>query len=407
MRLYEQDAYLWEIDARVIRAMEAGGRPACILDRTIFFAESGGQPSDRGTIGRADVLDVRLDGDEVIHILSTPIERGSARCRIDGRRRYDLMQQHAGQHLLSAILARDFGAETRSIHITDCIGAWDRPSTIDIDLEPERLGETWIEKTEEAIASEIRRNLPVAVRVVPRDEALGLGLRKPPPDLALIRVVEIDGIDRSACGGTHVRSTAEIGMVTVLSPERYKGGTRAGFLAGGRAFAYAQAMRRTVASVAQAIGVGASEVAGRARAIIEERDALRARIKTLEDALCAALASRLSAEAETIAGERACIRDLSTAGMSMGAAMLGPLARNVAEAIGGVAAFALSDAGGGAAVAIAAQGATLSARVLLAQALPAIEGRGGGSDRFAQGQGKDARGIGQALDAIRRAIGDR
>ncbi|MBN1418388.1 MAG: hypothetical protein JXP34_06395 [Planctomycetes bacterium] len=405
MRLYEDDAYLWEIDARVVRALEIDGRPACVLDRTIFYAEGGGQASDRGTIGDAEVLDVRLAGDEVAHILSAPIEIGSARCRVDARRRYDLMQQHSGQHLLSAVLARDLGARTRSIHITDAIGGWDRPSTIDLDLEPERLGDDWIARAEEAIAAEIRRNLPITVRVVPRAEALALGLRKPPPDLAEIRVVEIEGIDRSACGGTHVRSTAEIGTVSVLAPERYKGGTRAGFLAGGRALAHAAAMRGTVADIARTIGVGPAEVAARARAIIEERDALRGRIKALEGALCEALAARLEAEGEMIAGRRACIRDLSGSGVTP--ALLGPLARSVADALGGVAAlFTPSDAAGGVAAAIAAQGGAPSARDLLAQALPAIDGKGGGSDRFAQGKGKDARGIGGALEAVRRAIAD-
>ncbi|MCL4854619.1 MAG: alanyl-tRNA editing protein [Bryobacteraceae bacterium] len=195
-RIYYNDSYQTEFRAHVLESSEDGRR--LYLDRTAFYPASGGQPHDTGCIDNAMVTDVIEEEDgRIAHILAAPVEHPDVDCRIDWARRFDHMQQHSGQHLLSAVLMELFSVETLSFHLGDAA------STIDLSvasLEPEQL------RKAEARANEIVfENRPLAVEF--RDASENLELRKPSERQGKLRIVTIEGLDRSGCCGTHVRST--------------------------------------------------------------------------------------------------------------------------------------------------------------------------------------------------------
>jgi len=225
-RLYRTDPYLLEFDARVVARRERDGRLAVVLDRTAFYAESGGQPWDTGTLGGVDVRAVVEDGEEVLHVLEAPLGADAVHGTVDGARRRDHRQQHHGQHLLSRAFVEVGPAHTVSFHL----GA--EVCTIDLDRE---VSEAEARAAEERANEVVWEARPVGVRTVTRSEALALGV--PAPDGAgdAIRLVDVPGFDVQPCGGTHPRSTAEVGVVLVIGREHHKGGTRVRFVCGHRA----------------------------------------------------------------------------------------------------------------------------------------------------------------------------
>jgi alanyl-tRNA synthetase len=236
LRLHLDDPYVLEFDAAVLSRREHEGRPAVLLDRTAFYAESGGQPWDTGTLGEARVVAVVEEGGDVLHVLDRPLAADRVHGVVDAERRRDHTQQHHGQHLLSRAFVEVAGAETIAFHL----GA--EVTTIDLDRpvgeEPVRAAE----RRANEVAWEAR---PVRVSTVTAAEARAEGLEPPEGVEADVRIVEVDGFDRQPCGGTHPRTTAEVGVVVVTARERYKGGTRISFVCGHRALA-AVAKRREV-----------------------------------------------------------------------------------------------------------------------------------------------------------------
>jgi alanyl-tRNA synthetase len=235
-RLYDSDSSLLEFDAAVVARREHEGRPAVILDRTAFYAESGGQPWDTGTLGGARVVAVLEDGADVLHVLDRPVTEERVHGAVDAARRRDHVQQHHGQHLLSRAFVETAGAETIAFHL----GA--EVTTIDLERPVTADQARAAERRANEIVWEAR---PVRVSVVTAAEARAQGIRPPEGVEADVRIVEAEGFDRQPCGGTHPRSTAEVGVVLVTALERYKAGTRVSFVCGHRALA-AMARRQAV-----------------------------------------------------------------------------------------------------------------------------------------------------------------
>jgi alanyl-tRNA synthetase len=213
-RLYYSDSYLSEFRARVIEADSTGLRVT--LDRTAFYPTSGGQPFDVGTLSGARVMEVIDEGDRVTHVLDAPLTAGDVEGHIDWSRRFDHMQQHTGQHLLSAVFEELYPMPTLSFHL----GV--ESSTIDIGasaLAPDR-----IDRVEDRCAEIVAQARPVTVSF--EDAASAAGLRKESQRTGVLRIVSIADLDRSACGGTHVRSTAEIGPLFIRKLEKIRGNVR-------------------------------------------------------------------------------------------------------------------------------------------------------------------------------------
>jgi alanyl-tRNA synthetase len=246
-RLYYTDSYLHDFRARVTGISDDGC--TVYLDRTAFYPSSGGQPFDTGTIGGAAVLDVVEDGSRIAHRLAAPVAEGEVPCAIDWNRRFDHMQQHTGQHLLSAVFEEMFSLHTVSFHL----GA--ESATIDLQGDLQRDGEGTVVEPETALAAERRaneivfENRPVTVHFEHRAEAQGL--RKASEREGTLRIIAIDGLDRSACGGTHVRSTGEIGLILLRKLEKIRQSVRVEFVCGGRAARRARTDYEALCKVAQ------------------------------------------------------------------------------------------------------------------------------------------------------------
>ena len=239
-RLYYSDSYLSEFRARVV-ASEDGGRRV-YLDRTAFYPASGGQPFDAGTLGGVAVVEVADEEDRVVHVLGAPLTADEVEGRIDWVRRFDHMQQHTGQHLLSAVFEDLYRIPTLGFHMGS------ETSTIDVgaaSLDPAR-----IERVEERCAELVAQARPVMVTY--EDAASVTGLRKESQRTGTLRIVSIDGLDRSACGGTHVRSTAEIGPTFIRKLDKVRGNVRVEFVCGLRALRQARRDYRLLAETSKA-----------------------------------------------------------------------------------------------------------------------------------------------------------
>lgn len=226
---YHHDCYLTKLETTVVTIGEEGGSPYAVLSDTLFYPEGGGQPADHGCLGDAEVLDVQRRGEEIRHFLSHPVAEGLVRLELDWPRRWDHMQQHTGQHVLTAVALRDFGWYTTAFHL----GAeWS-----DIELDVPSLDRDDLDRLEEAVTREIKAARKVTYRTAEVSDFEHLGVRSrllPEGFEGAVRLVDIEGLDLNTCGGTHCRSTSEIGLLCLLGTEPMRGGTRAFFVAGDR-----------------------------------------------------------------------------------------------------------------------------------------------------------------------------
>jgi len=223
---FQENSYLAELEAEVISCIKKEDYFEVVLDKTIFYPHmSGGQPKDEGTINNIKVFDVQELGDEIIHKLKESVS-GKVHLSIDFSTRFDYMQQHTGQHILSYAFAELFGGNTVGFHLSD------NYTTIDLDIA---LTDEMTEQAEQLSNKIIYENKAVTASTYAYEDALKLNLRKAPIDLDFLRIVSIENYDECACGGTHVKHTGEIGIIKVTKTEKYKNGTRVEFLCGKRA----------------------------------------------------------------------------------------------------------------------------------------------------------------------------
>ncbi len=293
--LYYEDSYLTEFSARVLDKFQTGGKPAIVLDQTAFYPTSGGQPCDYGLLAGASVESVEEDDvGRIIHILGSVPSGGEVCGKIDWARRFDHMQQHTGQHILSQAFMRVSQAATLSFHLGQEI------STIDIDLpQPDS---SVLRAAEDLAALVIFEDRQVRVLNVTRDDLSSLGVRKESHREGQIRVIDIEGFDRSPCGGTHVRRCGEVGMIFILGGERYKGGTRVEFVCGGRALRAFRGDHDVLRDLARLHSAHPIELTRLTEKLMQERSALARDKKHLEDQVLEMEAQELRASADKIGG---------------------------------------------------------------------------------------------------------
>ena len=375
-RLYYTDAYCRAFDARVVRTLEHDGRPAVVLDRTAFYPTSGGQPHDLGRLGEAAVVDVvDVDG-EVVHVLSSPLAAGApVRGDIDWARRFDHMQQHTGQHVLSAALVRVCGATTVSFHLGS------DASTIDLSTV---LTPADVERGVDGANRVVWEDREVVVRFASEADARALPLRKESARQGELRLIEIPDFDLSACGGTHVARTGAIGLIAVTATEKFKGGVRLTFVCGGRALRTVRHLRDAVAGTVRVLSVLPQELPAAVEKLQGEGKALRKTIAGLQSALAVHEADRLLAASLPSEGRRVITgiyEDCDAAGLKTIASSL--IARDpVAVALVG------GTAGAAAAVVVGcAPSLGLDASAVVRRLTERFGGRGGGRPDMAQAGG--------------------
>jgi alanyl-tRNA synthetase len=253
-RLYYADSYLRTFEAQVLERLDINGHAAVILDRSVFYPEGGGQPSDRGTLNQTRVIDVieRESDGAVLHILAEPLTADRVVGTIDGSRRFDLMQQHTGQHILSEAFIQTANAMTVSFHLNPDPD----DGALTIDLATPKLTPAQIDHAEDVANQIVWENRPVSARFVTNEELAALPLRKPPKVDTAIRVVEIQGFDWSACGGTHVAHTGEVGLIKIVKVERRGNESRVEFRCGGRALSDYRRKHAVVSKAASDLTIG-------------------------------------------------------------------------------------------------------------------------------------------------------
>jgi alanyl-tRNA synthetase len=289
-RLYYNDPYLREFDATLADTVSYEGRTALVLDRSAFYPESGGQPADHGAFGDVRVVDViHIEDGRILHIVDRAPSVTSLHGTIDWTRRFDHMQQHTGQHVLSAAFARLVNVRTESFHMGVDY------STIDLARE---VSAQEIARVEDEANRVVWEDRPVTIRFADADEAAAMGLRKESKREGTLRLIDVEGFDLSACGGTHVARTGAIGIIAVSAAERFRGGSRITFLCGGRALAGFRALRDSVAGSVRALSVLPAELPTAIERLQGEGKELRRQIKDFQSKLAAQEADALAAAAQ-------------------------------------------------------------------------------------------------------------
>ena len=370
-RLYYDDCYIHEFRATVIETADEGRR--VYLDRTAFYPTSGGQPFDIGTLGGIAVREVIDEDDRIAHLLEQPIATGEAEARVDWARRFDHMQQHTGQHLLSAVLIELFNIPTVSFHM----GA----VTSTIDIETASLDPKKIERAEERCAEIVAEARPIVITY--EDASADLGLRKESKRTGTLRIVSIDGLDRSACGGTHVRSTAEIGPVLIRKLEKIRGNVRIEFVCGLRAVRRAREDFRTLSEISRLVSVPFEETPALVAAQVDKAKALE---KTAQK-LAADLAQR---EGRELYGATAPDESGVRRAKQTGAIDDAMRARAQAFVAGPKAVFLAVCENPPSVLLAASADSGVHAGDRVKSAVTAAGGRGGGNQGLAQGSVKDA-----------------
>jgi alanyl-tRNA synthetase len=399
-RLYYSDSHLVEFDASVLEAAEsAPGRVGLVLDRTAFYPTGGGQPHDTGAIGRARVVDCfeQTDG-RVVHVVEgakvdVPREGERVRGRVDWPRRLDHIQQHTGQHILSQSLLKLYGAPTRSFRMTE------RACEIDVEL-PEPSDER-VEAAVDLANRIVWEDRPLRALNVTAEEAKQLPLRRDSAREGELRLVEIEGFDLSPCGGTHAARTGEVGGVVVRSWERAKGMTRIEFAAGNRAVAdyrLANASARRTAALFSAARDDAPALAAR---LVEENKQLARRLRSLEGLAARAEAEELARSAEPLGGTA---RLVARALEDRDAEALKLVAHAIISRPGHVALLGAREGDEARLVFARSPEAPGDMNQLLRAACATLEGRGGGRPDLAQGGGRRADKLTEAIETAARTL---
>jgi alanyl-tRNA synthetase len=288
-RLYYHDSRLLEFDAVVIGVSERDdGQIAVELDRTAFYPAGGGQPTDTGTLGDARVVDcIDAESDGVLHVIQGAVPEIGDRVhgKIDWLRRLDHLQQHTGQHILSAAFVKLFDAPTHSFRVLE--------HECEIDVALNNPTNEKIEQAVDLANQIIWENRPMTIRQVTSEEAATLPLRKEPSREGDLRVIEIDDFDLTPCGGTHAKSTGEVGVIAVRSWERAKGLARIQFMAGVRVLADYRKANRTARGVAALFSAGREDSPALVARLVEESKKLRRRVSELEEIACRVEAEEL------------------------------------------------------------------------------------------------------------------
>ena len=379
-RIYYTQPYLAEFDARVVSIEPAeDGRQAAILDRTAFYPTSGGQPYDTGTLGDARIVDV-IDRDDgsILHVFDGAAPSGSVQGRIDWDRRFDHMQQHTGQHVLSAAFERFAGARTVSFHLGTA------SATIDLAKEVTREA---IDRAEVEANRVVWEDRPVSIRFASAEEAARMPLRKEPARGGELRLIDVENFDLSACGGTHVARTGAIGSIAVAGWERFRGGSRVEFKCGARALAGFRAFRDSMAECTRLFSVLPSEVPSAIERLHGEGRELKRRNKDLQTRVAAVEAADLAAKAE-----RAGALSLVAASLEgWDANSLKLVASHIVERPGH-AAVLFGMPAPAAVVAARSADVSLDASALLKQLTARFGGKGGGRPELSQGGGLNGSG---------------
>ncbi|MGH9904031.1 MAG: alanyl-tRNA editing protein [Pyrinomonadaceae bacterium] len=402
-RLYYRDSHLVEFEASVIDVSErVSGWTAITLDRTAFYPTGGGQPSDTGTIDGLRVVECIDHEDEgVSHVIQgrAPQIGSTVKGRVDWPRRLDHMQQHTGQHILSAAFVNLFKAPTRSFRVLE--------EVCEIDVEVANPATEIIERAVELANNIIWEDRTVSIDYVTAEQASEMPLRKEPVREGELRVIEIEDFDLTPCGGTHAVRTGEVGMIAVRSWERAKGLTRIEFVAGVRALNEYRRANKTARATAALFSAGRDDAPKLVKRMVEENKELQRRVRALEE-----LAARVEAE-ELLQGSSPIVSEGSR---GPGVRVITKIFDNrdpeslkhLAQALIAhsrlVALLASRDSEAARLVFARSSDAPGDMNALMREACEMLDGRGGGKPDLAQGGGKNVAKLYEAIETAAKHL---
>jgi alanyl-tRNA synthetase len=373
-RIYYTEPARRSFDAVVTDVVDHEGAPALVLDRTAFYPTSAGQPFDTGRLGTTDVVNTVDDGERVLHVVRERMNVGDpVHGEVEWTRRFDHMQQHTGQHVLSAVFDRAFDNRTMSFHMSG------ESSTIDLARE---VSPADVERCVDEANRVVWEDRAVTIRFASPEEAARLPLRKEPVRVGPLRLIEIADVDLSACGGTHVARTGEIGLIAVTAAEKFRGGARLTFVCGGRALRVLRGYRDAVAGSVRSLSVLPHELPAAIEKMQAEGRQARKTIARLQSELAVHEAARLIESSPVVDGLRRAahvVDGWDAAGLKAIALSMGARPEVAAALVGTTAPIAV--------VVVRSSDAALDANAVLQQLLKRFGGRGGGRSELAQGAG--------------------
>ena len=364
-KLFENDSYLTRFTARVLSCAQGKKSYDITLDQTAFFPEGGGQPYDTGTLGGVQVLEVHDRGGQIVHTCAGPLEVGSqVEGIVDWERRLDHMQQHSGEHIVSGLAHAKYGCDNVGFHMgSDVV-------TIDLNVE---LDQQQLEELELDANRYLWQDRTVQLLYPTSDELERMDYRSKKAIQGQVRIVTFPGADTCACCGTHVRSTGQVGLIKLLSVQRFRDGVRIELVCGGRALRYVNAMVAQNRHISNLLSTKAAETGRGVERLLEENHQLKARLTAMEDARFRALAEQYTGAGDVLLFEEGLTPD-----------GLRRLCDAVLNVCGGRCACFSGDDAGGYAYAVGQRGGDL--RAFSKDMNQALGGRGGGKPDFVQGR---------------------
>ena len=391
-RLYYEEPYLQEFKGKILEKIKIDDKPALILDNTCFYPTSGGQPNDLGYIQSVPIVDVIEDNERIIHILKQGIEEECGDTvigKIDWKRRFDHMQQHSGQHILSAAFEKLWNAETVSFHLGDEV------CTLDImkdDITPEEV------KRGEVLANNVvLENKPIKTYFVNKEEVNKLNLRKIPPQKGDIRIVEIKDFDICACCGTHCGTTGEVGLIKILRWEKRGAKIRLDFICGKRSLKDYYWKNELIKNISNKLTIKDTELGETVERMLEERKETRKELREIKEKLQEYEAKKLIDETSIRDNGIKIINKVFEEKKFQEVRGLVQKIINLDDSV--VVLAGIKSKEEGVKILFACSRAlNYDMNKLIREAGKFIEGRGGGAPNFAQAGGKRVEGIHEALD---------
>jgi alanyl-tRNA synthetase len=384
-RLYYTDSFVSEFDAQVLACEPAGDRFRVLLDRTAFYPTSGGQPHDTGRLDEATVEDVFELGDgRVAHVADRQLVSGRVRGAIDWPRRFDHIQQHTGQHLLSAAFLHLFRLPTVAFHLGREVST--------IDLAGLAVVPRQVEEAERLVNQVVWEDRPLTVQFGTAAELAEAGMRKAVERKGTLRVIDIEGFDRQPCGGTHASRTGQVGMLLVRKLEKQKQNWRVEFVCGGRALTAARSDFAALSDAAQLFSCGFAEVPAMVARALEKSQASRREGQRLVERLAELEAQALAADGRVIVHV---FEDADAGYLRLLAARLVAKPGTIAL---------LATRAGGHVVFAQSSGSGADMNVLLQEMLSSAGGKGGGSRDFAQGTVPGAARLEEFVEGARQRL---
>ncbi|WP_242221375.1 DHHA1 domain-containing protein [Bacillus cereus group sp. BfR-BA-01380] len=377
-KLFYADSYLQTFTAQITKQVrDKDGNLYVVLTQTAFYPTGGGQPNDTGQLNQIPVINVEEIDGEIRHYITEEIHADEVTGYVSWKRRFDHMQQHAGQHILSAIFWDHFNIPTIGFHLGREI--------VTIDLETSDLSFEIAEEAANLANQIVLENRPITVQSVNLEEAKQLPLRKEPTVTENIRVVIIENLDYNGCGGTHPKQTGEVGSIQIINWERHKGNIRLTFVCGWRAIELMQRNQALVKGAAQQLQSKEDDISNKIKQLLSTQKETEKALQAANEKLILVEANELLQQAEkTSFGKQIAVHftDRSMQELAKLAAILTEKDEHI------ITYFVTQNSENLQCICTCGQAVTLNMNILLKAALPLIEGKGGGNPKSARGGGK-------------------